>query len=645
MGEHEHTEVGARLVLDDEATEALEKIKEGFEGISEAVADKQHELAEFAKQALAVAAGFEVTKGLDSIKEFGEEVLNASRDSEEQVRALRDMLATSDKAGSSLEELGEHAKELREHLEGVAIATGDSTSSMISAYEEVSARTNKTAEETQKLIEDMAMAGKSIPGGINRISEAYIGLERGMIRPRNEIILLMQKTGVASGNVHQIAKGMQQLLEKNPAKAFELADQAIGRMAAKLKDSPLSFNETINSLKTLREQLFQTVGDPILKAMIGPMNELRSYLQKNKEKFGEYARELGEKVGEWVKEAAEKIQQGFEWVKTHADEIEDAIKSGAALLKQAVEFLLAHKEEIRDLMLAKMGANMLEKGAGIVGGAKAIGKGAAEVMSGGSELFGLEASSAGALASVGALAAGIAGLAATAWAAKTIYDDVSKFADDDSQARLEALQRAAKEGGVAHDTLEQWRDALITVHPEMVQMINHLVEMGDAARKAAEDQAKDAHGVGDQLKNAAGNKAAVQLFHDAFKRMHDAHNEAQMKYLAGILGANSALVDAMHKAGVDLTDIGEDLKKAYVAMRPGDATAGEEIQAILDEQRKAAAKSALTSATFDFRGSSFQIKQDFKDQDPDRILLLFQRDLGRTALAQTQAKGARGHGL
>lgn len=639
------TEVGARLVLDDHASEAAEKLKEGFEHISERVHEAQHEMAGFAKQALATAVGFQLDRGLDSIKEFGEEIFKAARGDAQQVKELQGLLAITDKTGASLDELGVKAGELHEELENLGVATGAGSEDMVAAFGQIAERSGKSTERVKEMVEQMALAGKAVPGGLARIAQGYRDLESGIVRPRNEIVLLMKQTGVAGGSVKEIAKGMSHLMQTNPAKAFELADRAIEIMSKKMKDVPLSFDAVVGSLKDIREQLFETMGGPMVKALLTPLTELRKYLIDNKEKFGEYAKELGEKVGEWVKEAAHMVERGFEWVRTHADEISDAIKQGAALLKSAVEFLLAHKEEIRDLVLAKMGASALDKGVGAVQGAMGLGRAAAGVMQGGSELFGLEASSAGALASVGALAAGIAGLAATVWAAETIYKDVSKFTDEDSQARLDALKRAAEAGNVAHDTMVEWRDALVTVHPEMVQLIDHLVQMGDAARKAHEDQAKDAHAIGEQLKNAQGNKVAVQMFHDVFKRMQAAHNEAQMKYLASVLSANQTLVDAMHKAGVDLADIGDELAKAYQGVRPDDASAGAEIQAIIDEQKKAAAKAAVSSSVFDFRGSHFQITQDFRDQDPDRLIIAFQRDLGRVAAAQTQSRLARGHGL
>jgi hypothetical protein len=596
----------------------------------------------FAKQALAVAAGFEIDRGLDSLKEMGEEMISAARGAEDQTKELRGLLAMTDKSGASFEELGDKAKELHENLEGMSVDLGAPSAATIDAFSMIAERSNKTSDQVKEMVGQMIYAGRAVPGGLGQIASAYRDLESGIVRPKNAIVLMMKEMGVAKGSTRDIAKEMTHLVQSNPHKAFELADQAIGRLSDKMKDAPLGFDAVTNSLKDIREQLFAAAGEPMIKALLGPMTQLKQYLVDNKEKFGEMARELGEKVGEWVKDAARMIENGFEWIHTHADEIEEAFKTGASYLKQAVEFLVAHKTEIRDLMLAKAGAGLLEKGVGAAQGAMALGRGAAGVMQGGSALLGLEASSAGALVSVGALAAGIAGLAAIVWSANAIYQDVSKFSEDDSQARISALKRAAEAGSSSHEELMHWRDALVTVHPEMLATIEHLVSMGDAMRKMHGDQAKDAQGVGEQLKNAQGNKAAVQMFHDAFKRMQDAHNEAQMKYLATVLSTNQTLVDAMHTAGVDLSDIGKQLATSYQGARPDDTLAGAEIQAILDEQKKSASKSAVSSSVFDFRGSNFQITQDYRDQDPDRILLLFTRDLGRVASAQSRLAQRRG---
>ena len=87
MGEH-HAEVKAKLVLDDHATEALHKVKEGFHELKEKVQETQHEIYEFAKQAAATAVGFNFMNGVDFMKEFGHEVMAAAEEGRAQEKTL-----------------------------------------------------------------------------------------------------------------------------------------------------------------------------------------------------------------------------------------------------------------------------------------------------------------------------------------------------------------------------------------------------------------------------------------------------------------------------------------------------------------------------------------------------------------------------
>jgi hypothetical protein len=65
---------------------------------------------------------------------------------------------------------------------------------------------------------------------------------------------------------------------------------------------------------------------------------------------------------------------------------------------------------------------------------------------------------------------------------------------------------------------------------------------------------------------------------------------------------------------------------------------------------KAAAKRGADGAhpgapNYDFRGSNFHIKQDFRDQDPDRVMIEFRKDLQKHAVARIQSRNATPFGL
>jgi mannose/fructose-specific phosphotransferase system component IIA len=160
MSEHE---VHTKLVMDDAASEALHKVKEGFEKVGETVADVQGEIRGMIKQAAAVALGFQFDRGIESVKEMGEEMIHAASETEEHVKALAGVLAMSDKTGASYEELTERAEELHEELAQVGVAAGASAQTMIEAFSMMAERSQKSQDELFDLTKMMAMAGGGQP--------------------------------------------------------------------------------------------------------------------------------------------------------------------------------------------------------------------------------------------------------------------------------------------------------------------------------------------------------------------------------------------------------------------------------------------------------------------------------------------------
>jgi hypothetical protein len=47
----------------------------------------------------------------------------------------------------------------------------------------------------------------------------------------------------------------------------------------------------------------------------------------------------------------------------------------------------------------------------------------------------------------------------------------------------------------------------------------------------------------------------------------------------------------------------------------------------------------------DFRGSKFEIQQDFRDQDPDRVAAIFQKDIERAVVNRSMSTRAFGLGF
>jgi hypothetical protein len=612
-------EVGVKLVLDDHASAAIEKIKGGFEKVGEKVNEVQHELTGMLKQAAAVAIGFQFDRGLESLKSLGEEALNAATGSAKQIKNLAGVLALTDKTGMSFEAATEQATGFKEELEAMAIKAGVSADSVIDAFSTIAERSGKSREEVMKLTGEMTQASKALPGGIGQMAGAFQQLESGIVRPRNALVQMIKQTGVATGSAKDISKKLSQMVQAgNVEGATKLAEDAISRMAKKMENAPPTFEGLVQSLKDIRENLFEAFGVPMLQTILPHLASFKKYILENKEKIEEFAKAMGVKVGEWVNKAAEKIQEGFEYVKNHAKEIEEAITNGANMLIDAVKFIIAHKEEIA-LMY---GASKIPAGIGMAKGAistaATLGKGA---LSFGGMLAGGGLEVAGIAASTAALGAFAAAIGSVGLAAKMGYD-LNKQLDEEKkqeqEARLDALMRIAQQGDQLSGADQAGYDKILGagIAADPTGGFRAQADKIWEERKAAMEimrQADDAwaHGTIDPMV-AAYNKAV------------DSNNVAAMKFISGMISDSDMLREGMIEAGDKVHGGSEGmLAKLGKWLTPG---AKDDI--IARTHPIQTEKPDKLNATFT---GPITIKQDFRDQDPDRVAIVFKRDLERAA--------------
>ncbi len=125
MSEHE---VSTKLTLDDHASKGLEKLKSGFEHVSERVHEAQGELGGLLKQAAATAVGFQFDRGIESLKELGMEAFHAAAANEEQIKSLAGLVSMTDKSGMSIEELTKAGAGLKDELEAISVKAGATVS-------------------------------------------------------------------------------------------------------------------------------------------------------------------------------------------------------------------------------------------------------------------------------------------------------------------------------------------------------------------------------------------------------------------------------------------------------------------------------------------------------------------------------------
>lgn len=652
----EKHEIAAKLSLDDEASEALHKVKEGFEGVREKVHEVGHEMVGMAKQAAAVAIGFQLDGAIESVKEFGHELVEGAVHLENQKKELAGLIALNEKGESSFEELSEKAGELNEKLEMVAIQTGTSKETMVDAFEEISARSTKSADEVTDMVTKMSEAARVLPGGMATLTQGWKDLETGVIRARSPIVQLIRQTGVAQGSARDVAKALTDMVQHGDQKrAFELGEEAINRMSERAKKLPLTFDQLVESAKNVREMFFEAAGTPIIGAIGPEFEKFRQYLIANRAEIEHLAHTLGVRVGDWVKAAAEKLEVAFQYLNTHADEIMNAIESGAQSLEDAIKFVVDHKDLLLAIFATYKGGQLAGGIAGALPGAGAMaGKAVGSLMAQTGMSAGNAVLATGALAvvdvavlselekqteklskesgfstgdTVGYTLGGMLGMTATLAEAS---DNMANFRaevkamNDPSRQSAEALRETYRQ-------MQKFGDAMLNggasdaIRAEIQQMEQEAANKAAAAEElVAMNKQLELTAVASYDSTFVGPQLELsKRFQLVFNTMADDNEKAALDAARKILEGNDVLVEAIGGTGSSVEEALKKLKEAH----SGAGNAGSKLPAI------------------NFGPTTFNIKQDFRNEDPDRIAVVFRRDVARQGASRVAAKTGVPYGV
>lgn len=497
--------VSVKVKAEDQASSVLRSLSEGFNNLSNASKAASAGFVSLAKQTISTAVGIKLADITSGIGSLWTDAIGLAKTHNAEIRQMASILMMTGKAGAGWPELVKQAEYYKGKIQEVAIETGSSKDAMISAFEHLTERSQKPPDQIMKIVENMAVAARVVPGGVEGMVAGFQAMELGVIRPRNEIVMLIRQAGLMKGSAREIAHDLMamgdaaKLGKATPevqklAKEFRdmgrdpvmaLTEKAIATMAERAKGVPMTMSQVIASLKESKTQILETAGLPILRGLLDgirpPLESLRKYLSTHRAEIEAWARTAGEKVGIYVSLAADKIREGFQYLQTHAAEIKNALSIGATMLMNAMRFIANNKE----IFLALAGLRVLG-GAGGVGVARYVGEaGISTIMKGmetakaaaaagavagktdlvgravtGMGLTGTGASMVGAGIGLAAFAAAIAAVGAAAYNAAKYLEESKGFispwaslANDNAQAILEAMDKMVSD---SKKTMKPW---------------------------------------------------------------------------------------------------------------------------------------------------------------------------------------------
>ena len=653
-------EIRARLVLDENINKTLQMVQSGFGRLDKTIQSSNAQLIGFGKTALGLAGVFEFTKGISSIKDVISASIEAVGSARGQTKELASALMMTDKMGKSFQDISKEAGTLRKELREIGLETGVSGDTMVEAYATLAERSTFTAEQNKKMIRDMALAGKGTSGGLSGITQGFAMMEMGMIRARNPLVSMIANTGVLHGNAKEVAKQLQKMTSE---KSIDLALKAITKFADKTRDLPIGIAAVKTAISEIRTDALEIMGKSITSA-IGPMAlQVRKFFVDNRGDLEKYASLVGVWVSARMKDAGHYIKEAFDYAKSHSDGIRDDIKSAWGVAKRVIDFAIEHKHELMLLGGMYVGSKVLPSAASAAGNvagtaaniggsawtllkligtadlpafslslgkaSDAIGKSGVRI----GEVF--ERIICGKMADVSvesakmgeSLIAASKGLAAVGVVAGSMYaiyqlnEEISKGFGalvEDAHNNLMVIQHTALKGNSDElDNVLQTNLATGKITKAQVESFYKLAESSDYTFARVNRQMTDALSGADagMIDPIIGIADAYQT---AMKFSVDTGNTAIQKYAAQMILNSGNTLEIFKLYGANLGDAIKDFGEMF-------KDADEETLKKL--ARFLAVPPETNAGAKVINNNTFIIHQDFRNEDPDRIALVFRADI------------------
>lgn len=672
-------EVRTKLVLDDQTSNALKSIQQGFEKTSAAQTRTQGGIGDFAKQTASTILAVNFQPMIQGIKNVGLSFIEAASAGKEFEQQTAGFLAMS---GKSWDVANAKAAEYAGLMEEMSLKIAVPVDSIERGFDRLNLGLGEMGggmEKNVQRIEMLAQAADVLGGDADAMAQKYTQMAQGMLVAKDQLFKMLRQTGVMKGEVRDVAGEWAKLTE---GERIKILDEGMRRVVERVKGATPTFHDMTVRMQNLLEATKEAIGEPLLEALMPEIEALSKDLLKNKGEIIAYARAMSVDVGRWVRQGGQMIQEGFEWIRTHKDEIVEAFEEGAGALKAAIEFVLAHKEELMLIFAARAGvgavqaaAPMAQSGAAMVGGiAPALGGGAM-----------------GAAGALGVLALSIAAVAAAAVATSEMYHGLADLEDTRAKGlkELESLMHSSPEkfdkyaksmieantrmvgASESADELARQTGEIRAVDDDLIRTLIDLrgaqeqyltvlqvtnlqlkKEIGDMAVEAAGQQLRlELIQVGLHVSEAT--EIAAQKFNDGgvmmaksemimagqASRLAQAWNTAaatndqgNMMYIATMLQGNEQLQAAFIEAG-------GKLEGGFAAMIEKLISSGGMFDKLVGALKGAEQKEqGLMNFSLTGSGSvNIKIQQDFRDQDPDRVALVFERRLQQAAVRRLSA--------
>lgn len=535
-----------------------------------------------------------IHQAFELTEKLGDAAVEAAEAQEKQERAMAGNLFLMDKGAHSMRDLRDYAGETREEFAKFGMGAGVATSQIAQAYDALISRGTMGSEKAKELAEQMAVVGKVVPGGMDSLAQGFSMVELGMVRARNPVVQLIAATHTLEGNAHQVAAAMQKM---SPEQQMALGEKAIAKQAEMLAKmgglGPATLPELRTSFEGVKEGFFESMGKPMQDALVPELTRLRAFLMEHIEQIKAFGEKVGEGVAHVITYISDAIQGMYEGFQQNWGEIEkvfdDLFGEWNAAWSNARKDSGSIRTEFR-VMTDDFVTLMKPILAGI--------KAAAEVA--------MDANDALHGRAVGSTQAQIAGRAAGEVVGSAAGPgDMAKV--DEQIRRYRVL---AAEAGTAPEAIEKYTDSLRA-------QAEFNMSAADKAKSAVEGG--NYEGFGNYLEGAIkiqSDGAEEYAFH-----LLEGSEEARRALVTGAIHIGGGMDELMKIIDEKAPELAHQLKEMM-----GGHVGPEGIKA--------------PQHNLNFYGSHFELKQSFANEDPERVVAVFKRELTRSVTARIESRNS-----
>jgi hypothetical protein len=650
-------EVKTKLVVEDAGgSSVIQGLKKAFEQTSQAQQATQAGMG-FFKSTLSMAVGSYLPQAIHKVEEFGASFIDAARNNGKYVGAMTGLIATMQNV--PWDAAKSQSKELNEHLNQLALDQGRNADDLKGAFQvltEIGGAGVENLEKSKGSIAQIAIMSRVLGGSAEGMAREYQMMGEGILRTRGHMFQLLQTTGIFGDKTKGAAAEWAKLTDEQRSDRLE---KGMEHISEKLGQAPLGMGALIQQMHTMEDIAKEQLGTPLLQAIVPQLRKLVEWMKAGSGSIEEFAKHMAVDVSKYAEEAARVIREGWAYIRENSAEIKEDIVAAWGFAKSVIQFAIEHKEALAIAYGAKtvMGSQIAQSAfgagkaiysAGAAGGVTTMGQ------AGGAALG---AGAMGGVVALGAFALAIGSVTLAATQGAKLMKEMDDGEKSDTRARYEYFTNMAKKENAGYEAMDQNAMDHFETTKHRFLIDSKLIGMSRVEAEKYADAAMDQHRANRNM--VAGAEEAARQIEENARLMNGGHdtNEATtiaplaqgfqtavdvadagaQTYIANLLAKSKTLQDAF-VSSAELTSVG------YEALANATKDSASEFSSLLKDMAGVAAKrekSAAGTPKVQFNGGqSFKIQQDFRDQDPDRIAVVFQRDILAAAERRYQSASA-----